>query len=86
MNIFKYTLYGFADQEIEMPKGAKILSAGIQQGKIQVWALVDKHNKIETREFTVFGTGWPMNIKENALKFIQTIFDRDFVWHVFEII
>lgn len=85
MKIFKYELNGLAGQEVMIPKGAKILSAGVQHGKIQIWALVEPTNKLEAREFSVFGTGWPVNIKENFLQFIQTVFDGGLVWHVFEI-
>ncbi len=80
--IYKYRIgpaYGF---EIEMPRGAKILSAGMQQGHFCIWALVDTDEEMCKHEFMIYGTGWD-NVEG---EFIGTVFEGDgFVWHVFDL-
>ena len=43
--------------EHEMPMGAKILTVQLQQGKAQLWALVDPMAAKVTRRFATVGTG-----------------------------
>lgn len=73
---------------IELPKGATVLSCGLQNKEnVCIWAMVDPNQTemIEV-EFYIFGTGW--NISDdigNDLRFIGTymISDGMFVYHVF---
>ena len=72
---------------IELPKGATVLSCGLQNENVCIWVMVDPNQteKIEV-EFYIFGTGW--NISDdvgNGLRFIGTymISDGMFVYHVF---
>lgn len=73
---------------IELPKGATVLSCGLQNNEnVCIWAMVDPNQTemIEV-EFYIFGTGW--NISDdigNDLRFIGTymISDGMFVYHVF---
>ena len=73
---------------MELPKGAEILSCGLQNKEnVCIWAMVDP-NQTETIEveFYIFGTGW--NISDdigNGLRFIGTymVSDGMFVYHVF---
>lgn len=47
--------------KVEMPKGAKVLTAQLQHGEICVWAEVQPDAPTEQRHFEVFGTGHPMH-------------------------
>lgn len=67
-----------------MPKGAKVLKAGMQGGEVQLWAEVDTDAPKEERNFIVYGTGW--EIQEENVCFIDTVFDGAFVWHVYEVV
>jgi hypothetical protein len=69
----------------EMPKGAKILSAQLQGGKICIWALVDTEVEKEIRIIEVFGTGLAFKVKKNWV-YIGTVQVGWFVGHVFEIL
>ncbi len=42
MRIWKYTIEIVDLQFIEMPIGAKILTAQMQNGDLQIWAIVDE--------------------------------------------
>ncbi len=70
---------------IEMPKGAQVVSANIQSGKVCIWALVDATAIKEKRKFIILATG--QNIPESKNTYIKTIFSEnaEFVFHVFEI-
>lgn len=58
--IYKYTIR--PDQlKVEMPKGAKVLTARGQMNEICIWAEVDTEREAEQRHFEVFGTGHKMN-------------------------
>jgi len=58
--IYKYTLSP-DETTVQLPKGAKLLSAGYQmdghQVEVRLWALVDTEAPLEAREIFVFGTG-----------------------------
>ena len=45
--------------EIGMPKGAKILSVGVQYEAVHVWALVDPSAQTVQRSLRMVGTGHP---------------------------
>lgn len=84
--IWKYELEITDKQELTVPRGAKFLSAGNQDGKLCVWASVDpkvaKHGDNETVTLSVIGTGNPF-IPEDAGTYLDTVIMPPFVWHVF---
>lgn len=72
-----------------MPRGSEILSAGIQNGAIFVWAKFDVKNErdLEIFYFEIFGTGWEFEETIGGKReFFQTVTDGRFVWHVFRIV
>jgi len=77
------TVYKFPSGDIQIPKGAKVLTAGIQLGKVVLWAEVDTEQVLEHRTFHVYGTGHL--IPDNAC-YITTLFENRFVWHVYEVV
>lgn len=73
---------------MELPKGATILSCGLQNKEnICVWAKVDPNQtEMVEVEFYIFGTGWPIPEEiDNGLQFIGTVMISDglYVYHVF---
>lgn len=87
--IFKYQVAGdgFDEWEVEMPVGAKILSAGIQYNKLMVWAIVNVDAPMEKRTIGFYGTGskLPDDFTKDH-RHISTVFEGGFVWHIFEIV
>ena len=70
---------------IELPKGAKVLTAHEQHTTIMLWIMGDfpiQDGKVEKRFFEVFATGEP-DLRQG--KYIQTVFMNQFVWHIFEV-
>lgn len=57
--IWKFPLVG-AKTEIQMPKGAEILTVQTQYGNPVIWALVNPNAEKEARHFEIFGTGQDM--------------------------
>ena len=55
--IWKYVLKTETNQIIEIPEGAKILSAGEQLNNICVWVNVDTEMPVVNRKFSIYGTG-----------------------------
>ena len=81
--IYKYAIGITDEQAVTMPRGAKILSAGLDpQGNPCVWAEVDTDEKDISVTIEIFGTGNP--IQPHPRKFIGTFVDDVFVWHVYE--
>lgn len=79
------TVYKYPLGEVQLPKGAKILTVSHQNGNFVMWAEVDTEQVLEHRTFEVFGTGWEMpTYKEMA--YIGTMFEGAFVWHVYEVL
>lgn len=69
---------------IEMPEGAEILTAQMQYGKLCLWALVDCEPELPklNREIEIIGTG--NSIIEAPRRYIATVQQDIFVWHIFE--
>jgi hypothetical protein len=86
--IFKYNLNEF----VEMPKGARVLSAGLQPkteptgANLRIWALVDpEEEEMEIRHFHLIPTGNAINDELlSSLRYINTFFIDWTVWHFFE--
>lgn len=70
---------------VTMPIGAKVISVGVQRERhICLWAVVNPEAETETRIFHVRGTGHPLRLAaNNGSRFIGTVFDGPFVWHIF---
>jgi hypothetical protein len=69
---------------IELPYNAEILSAGVQNEDIFIWALVDTLTDMsETRVIEVLGTGFTLSYEN--YKFINTVFINECVFHIFEV-
>lgn len=84
MTIWKFPIKITDVQKVEMPMGAEILSAQMQNGDLCLWALVSPANNKELRTIEIHGTG---NYVEPAdRKFIGTaqMAGGALVWHVFE--
>lgn len=80
--IYKYPLYIVDEQTIPLPKDAVPLSVQIQNGEPCLWAMVDSKAASWPRRVRIFGTGNPVDI-EGSWKFVGTVQERIFVWHVF---
>lgn len=86
-SIYKYSFYLSDLVNILLPKNSTILKVAYQNGLTspQVWALIDTDElNIETRILRIYGTGQPIIQPIEKLRFIDTLFQGDFVWHVFE--
>lgn len=70
---------------VEMPKGAEVLSAGVQDDEIVIWALVSPGRELTQRKFAVFGTGHEVTEDVSAGGLVNTVFMGSLVFHVFEV-
>lgn len=87
--IYKYRIESDRHEPIEMPKGAKVLSVGMQGTDIFFWAEVDTvTDEKEKRYFIVYETGHRINDELN-LKYVGTIVNENTIlittFHVFHI-
>ncbi len=80
MKIFKYPVI---KEAVDLPRDAEILSVGVQDQGVFLWALVDPDAVMEEKRFYVYGTGHEVEDRQ-LKKFIGTIFQGQFVWHVFQ--
>lgn len=82
MEIWKYPLGNGSPQMVSMPKGAEILTVQVQAGHTCLWAHVDPNEELEPRKIYIVGTGHPT--PADAWRYIGTIQQPPFVWHIFE--
>lgn len=89
--IFKYNLpvdetSGRQHIVVEMPRGAEVLSVGLDiYGKPCVWAVFDRLKVVMApREFWVFWTGTPLPNAVDAPGFVGRFEYRGCVFHLFE--
>jgi hypothetical protein len=80
--IYKYEL----TNKVTLPINSIVLKAGMQNGIMWIWVLVD-NNELDAseRNFEIIGTGHPFEYDYLNLRFVDTIFDGPFVWHVWEV-
>jgi len=71
---------------IEMPADAKILGVQCQNGKPQMWAMIDPNLSKEQRVFRVIGTGQVIPEQQSRFSYIGTfqIESKGLVFHLFE--
>lgn len=81
--IFKYRVSDI-ETPLQMPRGAIVLSAGVQGTAIMVWAKVDPEAELVTHKIHVYGTGHEIANSNPELSFIGTVFMDVFVFHVFD--
>lgn len=72
--------------DVQMPKGAKVLTVQMQNGQPCMWVLVDPDEKKETRTFMLIGTGHKVSPGVD-LKYIGTfqLEEGRLVFHLFEV-
>ena len=82
MRIWKYPIQTYT--ELQVPKGAKVLTVQMQNGEPQIWMLVNTEMPFERRVFQVFGTGHL--VPDDPGTYIATFQVEPYVFHVFEIV
>jgi hypothetical protein len=83
-SIWKFGLELTEVQTIYMPEGADILSVQNQNGSLCIWALLSPTAPKVGRHFKVIGTGHKIETLADH-KWIATVIQDQFVWHIFEI-
>ncbi len=81
--IWKYELRPLA--EINMPRGAQVLTVQVQNGIPQIWVFVNADYEFEeVRKFITYGTGH--KVPDNPGRYIGTfqLAEEGLVFHVFE--
>lgn len=81
--IWKFTLE--PNCTLEMPIGAEILTVQKQNGRPQIWALVDPYADNEEREFEAYGTGQDLPDSPGAYVGASQLNGGALVFHVFEV-
>ncbi len=71
------------EQVREMPEGAKVLTAQVQDGHVTIWAQVDPSRPKENRRFVIVGTGQGF-AGGMGMTWIATVQRVPYVWHVYE--
>ena len=69
---------------IMMPKNAKILSVGMQEGEIKMWALVNPDALEIEHLLPVYGTGHSIKPQHADLPLVGTVFYKILVFHIFD--
>ncbi len=71
---------------VVLPKEALALKAGVQNGELYIWALIDPYETTHIeRKFEVVGTGHSFEHDYLTHRYVDIVFDGPFVWHVWEI-
>jgi len=82
--IHKYILQIDGIIVIDMPIGSKILDVQNQDNRICMWVIVNTELETEERVFQIIGTGHQL-LGRTEKKYIGTVQQGPFVWHVFEL-
>lgn len=82
--ICKYEIMFRVSQSITMPEGAKILSVQNQRGSLCLWVQCDTRKSMQQRTIVIACTGDRLYCPGNEFKYIDTVQEDMFSWHVFE--
>lgn len=80
--IWKYHLDITDVQQLIIPLPASLLTVGVQDGNLCVWALVDPDKTLMPVDIYIYGTGNP--VRNAPGKYVGTVQNEGYVWHVFE--
>ncbi len=70
---------------IEMPRCSLVRHVHEQHGSVVIWAECPDNGEMITRQFQVFGTGWPIEpMPGMSAVYRGTAHVGAFVWHVYE--
>lgn len=85
--IWKYSLLIVDRQTLKLPKKAEILSVFNQNDILVLYAMLDETQELESRTIEIVGTGNPVPVDMGIdRKFIGSVQQGRFVWHVFELV
>lgn len=81
--VFKYKY----KDDMELPADFRVVYIGVQNDEIMVWAnvpsgLEDRKNLVPTG-FILLPTGISYEDQELNLVYVQTVFQQQFVWHIY---
>lgn len=85
--IYKYMLKDHGVVDVEMPAGARILTAKAQGMHVWVWAIVETDTQEnETRRFAVLKTGAEIDLETEVMTHVESVQfdDGGLVYHIFE--
>jgi len=83
--IWKYELKITDTNHVMMPEASKILTAQMQGNVLCIWAMVAPSSPLRERVIRIVGTGNPFRDAQNC-RYIASVQERVFVWHVFEVL
>jgi hypothetical protein len=88
--IWKYKLPVLDEFHVDIPAGARILTAQVQHNELNLWALVDTEATVIPYNFAILGTGNPIDDSINLLcyRFVNTfqLYEGGFVGHLFQVL
>ena len=83
--VWKYPIKIGGLTELNLPSGAQVLTANLQNEQPFLWALVDPNKPLTIRRFRLVATGEPLDA--NSVFYVGTLFPEGgrFVLHLFEV-
>jgi len=70
---------------VAMPLLAEVISTGLDPAEnLCVWAVVDPNRELSKRMFLVIGTAHPLPDEVKLSRFLGTVRQGPFMWHVYE--
>lgn len=80
--IYKYELA----RVVTLPINSQILKAGMQNGNMCIWVLIDPNEKqTYYANFEIIGTGHSFEFDYLTHTYIDSLFDGPFVWHIWQV-
>lgn len=84
--VWKYAVDPLDQTVIDMPRGAEVLKAGLQNGALTLWAMVDPDARLVPHKFAIAGTGHPREDLDDA-DYVGTVLllQDTLVFHIFDL-
>ena len=78
--IYKYPLQIIGMQTITLPEDYGILTVGMQEGNLYLWAQGNPSTASVLVDFYIYGTGTYIHTPGN---YVGTVFQGPLVWHIY---
>ena len=81
--IYKYPLLPSVNSRVSIPEDHTFLRVENQGDQIMIWALVDPLSQEHLYDIKIVGTGHTIGGDGEIPRYLGTVFQGSFVWHIF---
>jgi len=84
--IYKYQIRAIGVNDIQLPKGSKILTVMGQNDNVIMWVELNEGAEMEERSFVIRATGERFKKENDIYIGTASVMNGGLIWHVYELV